>query len=212
MLDLKWDVTSNVKRFTRYLNDAQKKQIPYATALALTRTAQAAQKDIQEAMPETFAVTRKWWLKQQPTGIKIKRATKAELQADVFTRAYFAFLQEEGGIKIPFKSRGILVPTALTPKYGRRAGGASKVMAGKKVLRQGGKANGDPIITTQSGTRGVFRRKGKKRTPVEMLYSYIPRAHIRAHMQFKARAHEKAVRSFDYFFAQSLKRALATAK
>lgn len=137
MLDLKWNVTSNVREFVKYLDNAQKKQVPFATARGLTWTAKAAQKDLQEAMPETFKVTRKWWLEQQPTGIKVKPAKKAELQADVYTRAYFAFLQEEGGIKLPFRGRGILIPTPITPKYGRRSGGAVKVMAGKKSCAGG---------------------------------------------------------------------------
>lgn len=212
MLDLKWDVQSNVRGFAKYLDNVQKKQLPFATARALTWTAKDAQKALQESMPETFNVTRKWWMQQQPTGIKVKSAKKAELQADVYTLAYFAFLQEESGIKIPFKGRGILIPTPLTPKYGRKAGGAAKVMAGKKILRRGGKAGGDPVITLQSGKRGVFRRKGKKRLPIQLLYSYVPRAHIRARMEFRAKAHKKAMQQFDFFFAQSLAQALKTAR
>jgi hypothetical protein len=211
-LKLQWDVKSNVKGFAKHLNAVQKKQLPFATARALTWTAKDAQKRLQESMPETFNVTRKWWMQQQPTGIKVKSAKKAELQADVFTLAYFAFLQEEGGVKIPFKSRGILVPTSKTPKYGRKAGGAARVLAGKKIIRRGGKANGDPVYTLASGKRGVLRRKGKKRTPTELVYTYVPRANIRARMDFKAKAHDAAVKNFDYFFAKSLTQALKTAR
>lgn len=209
---LPWDVRSNIKDFTRYLDNVQKKQIPFATARALTWTAKDAQKELMALMPQTFNVTRKWWLQRQPTGIKVKPAKKAELEATVYTLAYFAFLQEHGGIKTPFKSRGILIPTERTPKYGRKAGGAKKVLAGKKILRRGGKADGDPVITLESGKRGVFRRRGKKRLPIELLYTYVPRAEVRARMEFEDNARKQSIKVFDFFFSKSLERALATAR
>jgi hypothetical protein len=236
-------VVSNVRDFTRYLDKVQKKQLPYATARALTKTAQEAQKELQAAMPRTFNVTKKWWLKQQPTGIKIQSAKKADLEAVVYTAAYFARLQEEGGIKIPFRGRGILVPTELTPRYGRRSGGSTKLIAGAKVLKfkkgarkspgRTGSAeaikgvrrkkgltkfsrpelvNADPIATMPSGARGVFRRRGKKRLPIDRVYSYVPRARVREKMKFKKRAYHTSLQVFDNMFAMSLSMALKTAR
>jgi hypothetical protein len=238
------NVMSNVKDFAKYLDNVQKKQVPYATARALTKTAQEAQKELQAAMPRTFNVTKKWWLKQQPTGIKVQSAKKTDLEAVVYTAAYFAKLQEEGGIKIPFRGRGILVPTDLTPKYGRRSGGSTKLIAGARVLKFAkgtrrkppGRAssaeavkgvrrkkrrrkvtrpelvNADPIATMPSGARGVFRRRGKKRLPIDRVYAYVPRARIREKMQFKKRAYYTSLRVFDNMFALSLSMALKTAR
>lgn len=237
-------VMSNVKDFARHLDKVQKKQLPFATARALTWTAKESQKEIAAAMPRTFNVTKKWWTQKQPTGIKVKSAKKADLEAIVYTTAYFMKLQEEGGIKFPFRGRGILVPTALTPKYGRRSGGSKKLIAGVKVLKfkkgtkagAGGKrstsadkvgktrrrkrkkiarpelVNADPVATMPSGARGVFRRKGKKRLPIERVYSYVPRARIRERMRFKERAFRTSLKTFDNLFAKSLSMALKTAR
>lgn len=238
------NVMSNVKDFSRYLTKVQRKQVPFATARALTWTAKESQKAIADAMPRTFNVTKKWWLQKQPTGIKVKSAKKAELEAIVYSMAYFLKLQEEGGTKIPMKGRGILIPTQLTPKYGRRSGGAGKLIAGKKVLKfkkktsagkGGGRTNkagtfgktrkrkrrkttrpelttADPIATMPSGARGVFRRRGKNRLPIDRVYSYVPRARIRSRLRFKARAYHKSLKVFDAMFSRSLAMALKTAR
>lgn len=207
---LSFNVKSNVKEFTRGLTNTQKRQIPFATARALTRTAQAGQKDIQEAIPNIFNTTKKWWLKQQPTGIKIKPAKKTDLEAVIYTRAYFAKLQEQGGIKTSYQGGGILVPTERVPKYGRKSGGAAKVIAGKKILRRGGKANASPFLTMKSGHKGVFRRKSKK--TVELLYTFTPRASIQPRFGFHRLAMQSAKKHFGKEFHKSLKSALRTAR
>ncbi len=205
-----FDVRSNIKQFTKGLDRDQRRQVPFATARALTRTAQRCQADIQGNIPKLFNTTKKWWLKQQPTGIKITPAKKADLAATVYTRAYFADLQEKGGIKAPFESGGLLVPTDKVPKYGRKSGGAAKVLAGKKIIRRGRKPEGSPIIKTRSGGKGVFRRKNKK--TVELLYNYVPRANIRPRFGFARMAHSSAQRHFKPEFEKSLKAALKTAR
>jgi hypothetical protein len=209
---IEFNLKSDVKRLTRKLNAIQRRQVPFATARALTWTAKAAQGDLQAHMPVVFNVTRKWWLAKQPTGIKIKPATKATPIALVYTGAYFAGLQEEGGVKHPFKGRGLLVPTDKVPKYGRRAGGAKKVLAGKKILRRGGVAGGDPIVRMPNGCLGVFRRRGKKRLPIDRLYSFKGEAHIPARMNFRAYAAKMVQREFAKIFEKSLSMAIKSAR
>jgi len=205
-------VKSDVKKLTRHLTKIQKKQVPFATARALTWTVKEIQKGIANDIPKIFKTTRKWWMPRQPTGIKIKPAKKDNLRAIVYSIAYFLHLQEFGGIKIPFRGRGILVPTPLTPKYGRKAGGAQKVMAGKKILRAAGKASGAPVVRAPSGTKGVFRRKGKARLPIERLYAYTPTAHILPRLGFRRRAAHKARQRFRANFEKSLAMALKSAR
>jgi hypothetical protein len=205
-------VKSDVKQLTRHLDKIQKKQVPFATARALTWTVKEMQADIIHKIPNIFNTTRKWWLARQPTGIKIKPAKKNDLVATVFSQAYFLRLQEYGGIKLPFRGRGLLVPSPLVPKYGRKAGGAKKVMAGKKVLRAGGRSGGDPVVHAPSGTRGVFRRKGKARLPIERLYAYTPSAHILPRFGFRRMAAHKARQRFAANFHKSLAMALKTAR
>jgi len=190
---MKISVTSNIKEFKKDLKWHERKPMPFATALALTRTAQAVQKAIILRIPRIFNVTKKWWLKQQPTGIKIKPAKKGiSPTSEVYTKAHWGLRQEEGGIKTPHTGAHILVPTKIVPKYGRKAGGAAKIIAGKKAIKH----SGNPIITLRSGKKVIARRKGKKRNPIEIMYHVVPKAVINARWGFKMTAKAQALRHF----------------
>ena len=191
-------VRSNVKEFTRGLDRVQKKQVPFATARALTWTAQDAQKEIIIKIPSIFNITKKWYLKQQPTGIKITPAKKLRLIASVYTNAYFAKLQEFGGTKRPRKGKNLLIPTDRVPKSRRKSGGAGIMLKQKKTF------------STRSG---VYRRKGpKKRSVVELLFWRSRDADIKPRFGFRRMAHDIAKRRFARNFKRSLSKALATAR
>ena len=191
------NVKGDIRQVTRYLNKVQKRQVPFAIALALTRTVQDAQKSIQSAIPHIFKTTKKWWAKSQPTGIKIRPATKANLTASVYTNAPFAELQEEGGTKRPRK-RFLAVPTKATPKSRRKAGGASITMKQKKTF------------TTEAG---IFRRKGGKRSQtIEKLFTFTKQARIKPRFGFKGIARKVARRRFKKNFEMALAKALRTAR
>lgn len=196
MFDL--NVKHNVKEFTRYLDRIQKQQVPFATAQALTKTAQDTQTGLYKQVQAVFHVTKKWWLKQQPTGIKIRPATKARLIASVYTAAFFADLQEEGGTKRPVRHNNLLVPTSNTPQSRRKAGGASIMLQSNRVF---------------SNKRGIWRRKGgKKNTVIEMLFARTKTAQITPRFQFKATAYRIAAARFKIQFETALSKALRTAR
>lgn len=192
------NVKSNVKQFTRHLTKIEKKQIPFATARALTWTAQDVQKWLIKKIPAIFNVTKKWWLKQQPTGIRIKPAKKNHLISSVYTKAYFAPLQEEGGTKRPTRSKNLVIPTKKVPKSRRKSGGATAMLKGKKVF---------------STSRGIYRRKGgKKSKSLELLYHKESSANVKPRFNFKRTAHTIATRMFKRNFLKSLASALKSAR
>ncbi len=192
------NVKSNVKQFTRHLKRVEKKQIPFATARALTWTAKDVQKWLIKKIPSIFNVTKKWWLKQQPTGIRIKPAKKNDLVSSVYTKAHFAHLQEEGGTKRPTKSKNLMIPTKKVPKSRRKSGGAAVILKGKKVF---------------STARGIYRRKGgKKSKSIELLYHKEKSANIKPRFNFKRTAHTIATRMFKRNFLKSLANALKTSR
>jgi hypothetical protein len=190
------NVKSNVKQFTKHLKRVEKKQIPFATARALTWTAQAVQRWLIKKIPAIFNVTKKWWLKQQPTGIKIKPAKKTHLISSIYSKAYFAERQEEGGTKRPTKSKSLVIPTKKVPKSRRKAGGAAAMLKGKKVF---------------STSKGIYRRKGgKKSKSIELLYHKDTAANVKPRWNFKQTAHTIATRVFKKNFLKSLAQALKT--
>ena len=183
-------IKSNVNQVAKWLTESQKKHVPKATAKALTFTAQDAQTAIQDAIPSRFRVTKKWWLKQQPTGIKIKSATPGNLTAVVYTLAYFAALQEYGGIKTPHESRTLAIPSDKVPKSRRKSGGAAIMMKQKKTF---------------ANKRGIYRKKGgKKSRTIERLFTFKRSAHIRARFGFERTARQVAVAKFDRIFLRVL--------
>ncbi|GAB6907260.1 conserved hypothetical protein [Desulfosarcina cetonica] len=205
-------VKSNIKEFSRWMNKVEKKQLPYATALALTRTAQDVQSYIQDAISGIFNVTKKWWLKKQPTGIKIKSAKKTDknMFSRIYTEAYFADLQEDGGVKKPHKGRALLIPTNKTPKYGRKSGGHIKILNDSKTLSKG--KNGSRFFEMESGFVGVFKRRGKKRLPIDAMYHVVGSANIKPRFGFKRMAERVAIQRFSKRFAEALAKALRTAR
>lgn len=191
-------VDDNLKDFTKWLSRQQKRHLPKALAKTLTYTAQDAQAEIIEGIQSRFNNRKKWWVKGSPVGVKVDGANvkAGKYESRVYTNAYFGELQEEGGVKIPYKGKGFLIPTEMTPAYGRQSGGSKRLLKTKKILRYGGKATGSPIWTMNSGKRGVFRRRGDKRLPLDLMYNYRGAAVIRPRMRFVKTAQSYAEKHF----------------
>ena len=193
-------VRGDVKKFTRHLSKVQKKQVPFATARALTWTVKDIQKAIIKKIPSIFNVTRKWWAAKQPTGIKIIPAKKIRLIASVFTKAHWGILQEKGGTKRPHKSKNLIIPTDKVPKSRRKAGGASVMLKNKNVF---------------STKRGIYRRKGgkkRKNQTLELLYTKERTAQVQPRFNFKRMARRVAIARFKHNFFKSLSMALKSAR
>ncbi len=196
-------VQSNVKLLSKKLARFHRDQVPFATASALTKTVQAAQKEIQEEIPKRFNVTKKWWLKQQPTGVKIKPATKRQLWAIVFTNAYFAPLQEDGGTKRPFKGSSLAVPTAnVKAKKRRKSGGVKEVINRPKTF----------FGKTKTGKAALYRRRTKNSYPVELLYVFSPTAKIKKRFGFKRTAEAVTKKQFNRVFTRQMIHAIRTTR
>lgn len=100
------DVRADVAALTRSLNDVQRKQIPFATALALTRTAFSARDDVKAEMARVFDRPTPFTL----NSVFAKPATKDKLEYRVFLRdeafkgtapAEYLQPQIEGGSRTP---------------------------------------------------------------------------------------------------------------
>jgi hypothetical protein len=148
-------VIDDVERFTRNMDDAGRRHVPFAIARALTWTAQDAQTDVRDELPKRFTL-RNSWVKN---GIRITPATKASPQAVVGSLEPFMERQETGGAK---RSRGghrIAVPKAKPSRVIPRAQRPAAIRNKPRVF----------TIATASGA-GIVRRQGKKRYPLQLLY------------------------------------------
>jgi hypothetical protein len=191
------EVQDNLVDFERKLTMLEKKDLPYATAVALTRTVQDAQGSIIQAIPHIFRTTKKWWNKNQPTGVKIRGANfkAAKLTASVFTSAYFAALQEAGGIKTPHRGKLLAVPTPAVPKSRRKSGGARKTLSLKNAF---------------ATPWGIYTKKGGKKNPkLVKQFAWATHAVIPGRFGFRTMAAKVARRRFRQHLDRELAKAVA---
>ena len=203
-------VKTDFARMDRLLTDRMLKQLPFATAAALTDTAIAAKLGVTKALPEIFG-------KDGPptaftlNAIAIRSATKSNLQSVVYLRpiqAKYLFHEEVGGTR--------------TAAENTRKPASALVLPGKIKLDSHGNIPAGVLarLMKARGKKGVFYAKGngplggpgglfqrlpgghlKRLTAFESATHYTPRFHYRARVQSIARA----------TFAPALKRRLLEA-
>jgi hypothetical protein len=161
----------------------------FAVAKTLTNLAQEAQVKVRLGMPGTFHVRRNWVV----SGIRIKTATKANLEAVVYSldsggrgsgdkNRTFMGRQETGGIKTPEKSREhIAIPlrgvfpnkSALIPNYMKPKAllGNPKVNKNGRVLKANLLSAMKPILVKGKvpGTEYILIKQNGKYVPAWLL-------------------------------------------
>lgn len=191
-------VKDNIKEFTKQLDDFQKRQIPFATSKALNDTAVKAQESLIKGIMIRFNSKKKWWIKgSRRTGIRVEFSNKHRLHkgASVYTNAYFAELQEDGGIKAPVSGRALAVPTSRVPKSIRRSDGIKRATAQKNVFVD---------------KRGVFKRMAKGK--LKPLFTWARVAQISPRFKFDTTATVATKRWFPIYFKKRLDQAIRTAR
>lgn len=178
----------------RSITDA--KQLRFAVAKALTKTAQAAQAEVRTNMPNRFTIRRQWVIQ----GIKITPATRSDLTATVYSRDPFMGLQETGGTKNPLRNY-IAVPTRAVKRTK-----ADNIRAAERPKALGDKAH---IIELHGHKWLALKkpRKGRSGNELRLLYLLIPRATIKARLGLAADS-ERIVRAQ---FVEQLQQTLAAA-
>jgi hypothetical protein len=199
VFDLAIDVPIDEMR--RDLREFERRQLPYATALALTRTVQDAQNEIQQALPRRFIIRNDFLAK----GIRIAAAKKTKLEARVFTVDEILRRQIMGGSK---GGRGHAVALPRDVRTNKR--GIISRAKRPRALREKARHF---VAPTRDGERALFRRRTKKRYPLELLYRLqYGLVRITERLDFEDIATRIFKREFDDNFDESLRRALRTAR
>ncbi|MEM7617161.1 MAG: hypothetical protein AAF195_02130 [Pseudomonadota bacterium] len=191
-------VKDNIKEFTKKLDFIQKRQIPFATSRALNDTAITVQNAIVNKVIVTFNNRKKWWVKgNRRTGIRVDFSNKKRmpLKSSVYTKAYFAELQEKGGTKSPVNGSKLAVPTNKAPKSLRRSDGVKRALQQKAVFVD---------------KRGVMRRMAKGK--LKPLFTFTNIAQVKPRFGFTKSAINTTNRWFPRYFNKRLKQAIASAK
>nr|CRH06154.1 conserved protein of unknown function [Candidatus Magnetococcus massalia] len=179
------------------------KQARYATALALTRTAQDAQAEVRRRLPERFTIRTGWVAK----GIRVKAAKKNELEASVRVLDPFMALQEIGGTKRSKAGNALAVPVGArpNPKSVTRPGKFPGALL-KKSNHFIAPLFNDPT------THAVWRRGGRKGRKLKMMYRFVDRVEVKPRFGFMATVKETVEARFQKNFNDVLLDALETSK
>ncbi len=228
-----FDISIDVETVTRMLDDLEKKQVPFATAKALTATAQHVKQELEQEMKRVFDRPTPYTLK----ALFLKAARKKDLIATVGLKdwAYkgtaatkYLMPQIEGGARGPKRSeallrgRGILgnnqyiVPGKGTRlnKYGNMTRGQiQKALSNLKAQRDSyqnttNKKKVAYFAGKINGTPGIWERRGRR---VKPLFIFVKQPRYTKRFQFYQVAERTAAEHFEDEFDKALTQALATA-
>ena len=196
-------VTINLDPLLKSLDELQRKNLPYAQAVALNNTAFQAKDALIADLPDRFDLRSKRIAK----GFRVEKAHKKQAipQASVMHLDNWMTIHEFGGDKQPNKSKNMSVPAAEVQAKGRAASGkigerwkasamrrtqgfADPVVAGSMGGR-GKKGKGNPkafLMTSKDGERRIVRRtsRGGHRYDLIDLYYLKPKVKIEARWEY----------------------------
>lgn len=198
-------VKSNISTVAKALDAFGKRQIPFATSLALNDAAFAVRKEIVErTFPDSFTMRNKRF---PGAMFRVGKASKRNLVAtvsDVLGRDYMT-RQAEGGTKLP-RGKHIAIPSRQIKRTGTGKVPAAKqprnVLSGKGYRTQ--LRSGQPVIAENVG-RGAAKRQ-------RVLYLLEQRAHIPKRFPFYERGRKVAQSSFARAFNKRFAQAKRTAR
>ena len=196
-------VTVNEAAIGRAFADLEK-QLRFASAQALTRTAQDAQEEVKRQLPERFTIRTGWLAK----GVRIRPASRNNLKASVLVKDAFMALQETGGDKTsPFgDALGVPVGARPTPTSVTRPSKFPGALLAKKGFFIA------PIVHG-SRTMGVWKRTGKGRGErMTLMYVFERKVRLKPRFGFHETVRKVAVERFPHRFTEALRQALASAR
>jgi hypothetical protein len=200
-VEIKVDVQGLVP-MRRYLSIIER-QIPFATALALTRTAKEVQREEIEHIRKAFTVRGSWLREGGRFGVRITPATKDNLVAVVESRAPWLEAHEEGTVRTPEGTH-----FAIPQKDIRRT--KTQVIARSqrpKALKRSFK------IETMRGVPLLLQRVGRgKRSILRVMYQLAGRAKIAPRLRFFETGRAVVDKVWRRIFSEALERAIRTAR
>lgn len=193
-------IRTNARALARELGAFAAREIPFVSAVTLTRVAQRAASFQRTDMGRRFDIRSQ----RVPKGIRFRPASKGDWphqQALVGTLDDFIARHEEGGKKKPRKGAGrIAVP--VRQRVPKGAGGKIPPAKKPRALVQAGK------VTEVDGVlRGRIGRR--KKAPLRAFYWLKPFVTIKPRLHLRLNVHRVLEEQHDRIFARELERALA---
>jgi hypothetical protein len=199
---------------------AQQKQVRFAAAFALTRTAQDLQDAIRAEMPRNFTLRRRWVVQ----GIRIKPARTDYLRAEVYSKDPFMAIQETGGEKRSINKRvfdyGAYLAVPLDARRSKsdivRKEDWPQNLIDPFILtaRDGRKYLAVHQLGGRSGPRSVRTARGKQKraTGTRLMYTLVLRTQLRERLGMRRITRQIVEPRWHANFARALFDAISTAR
>ncbi len=187
---------------TPWMKTVVSKQIPFATARALTWTAKDAQKETRREIRRSFTLRNKW----TERGIRIVPASKNKLESKVVFDRYYMVLHEGGGEKVPGRSSFLAVPSRKVRRT--KTARIAKSERPSALMR---KKNTFINTLRKTGEPAILQREGKRSRPIRVMYILVPKANITDRLEFIKTtidtARQRLSRNFDVSVTDALRSA-----
>ena len=203
------NIKDDIKRATLRLTDIEKRQIPQATKNAVNDTIKDIRKQIVGVTaPRASTIMNQAFISSQ---LRMEFSKdKRNIRAAVFDAKGRGNLElhARGGIKRP-RGQHIAIPSREIEGKRTKGGAIKKALRPRQVLSKAGRRQAFKI-KFQSGQEAIVRRKGKKRSPLQVLYLLERSARIRKSFRFHEDATKVARRVLPGHFRKRLRQALRT--
>jgi len=174
-------------------------QLAFAVSRALTQTAKDVQAEVRANMPGRFTLRRNWIVQ----GIMVKFATKANLEAIVYSRDDFMRAQEYGGTKDP-RGNYLAIPTSLvrrTPKDVIRRADRPRALGDKAEVVE---VNGNKFLALKRP------RRGANGNMLRFMYLLVDRAQIDQRLKLNDDGRRVAAANFQQNLLDAIEFAMRT--
>jgi hypothetical protein len=186
----------------KYLFNLEK-QIPFAAALALTRTAKEVQRAEVDHIRETFTVRGSWLREGGKFGVGIVPASKNNLVAVVESRAPWLEAHEEGMTRAPKGAHFAIAQPEVRRTKTQIIARSQRPKALKKAFK----------IETRKGVPLLLQRMGRgKRSILRVMYQLTGRAKIEPKLRFIDTGRVVVEKVWRRIFDEAIAHALRTAK
>jgi hypothetical protein len=199
-------VESNARELAMALGELAQRQIPFATAKALTRTAQSARDEIRSTLGDYFKLRAKARMER---GITIERAEKRDwpnCAAKVGTLDEFLVPHVLGGIKRPQRgAKTVAIPARWLAARRTSTGRIPKALKPRQLREKEGTVVTEDAIKRRTGRRTKLRQ-------LQIAYLRRPKVQIKARWPFPDLAGTAARKTYPEHFQRELTAAVESAK
>ena len=186
----------------QYLSEV-KKQLPFATALALTRTAKEVQREEIAHIRRAFTVRGTWLREGGKFGVGITPASKQDLVALVESRAPWLEEHEEGTTRTPAGSHFAIPQADIRRTKTQIIAKSQRPTALKRAFK----------TQTKKGIPLLLQRVGRgKRSILRVMYQLTGKAKIEPRLRFIETGRAVVNRVWKQNFSEALDHAIRTAR